>query len=142
MGGAQGITASTMATGGEHIMAQPLVKDLNIVIVRVTDIVQARAFYGDTLGFALVSEGPGFFSVEPFAGKGASLGVGVGESASKGGAEVWWCVDDADAFHAALVARGVRITLEPTDRPFGRAVGFTDPEGNQLYAYRPAAQQE
>lgn len=123
-------------------MAQPLVKDLNIVIVRVADIERARAFYGDILGFTLISEGPGFFSVEPFAGKGASLGVGLGESVGKGGAEVWWCVDDADAFHAALVARGVRITLEPTDRPFGRAVGFTDPEGNQLYAYQPATQQE
>lgn len=120
-------------------MAQPLVKDLNIVIVRVADIEQARAFYGETLGLTLTAEGPGFFSVAPFDGQGASLGVGVGELRGTGGAEVWWRVDDADAFHAALVARGVRITLEPTDRPFGRAVGFTDPEGNLLFAYQPAA---
>lgn len=120
-------------------MAQPLVKDLNIVIVRVADIEQARAFYGETLGLTLTAEGPGFFSVAPFDGQGASLGVGVGELHGRGGAEVWWRVDDADAFHAALVARGVRITLEPTDRPFGRAVGFTDPEGNLLFAYQPAA---
>ena len=110
-----------------------------VATIPVSDLDRSKAFYGETLGLTLTAEGPGFFSVAPFDGQGASLGVGVGEAQGKGGAEVWWRVDDADAFHAALVARGVRITLEPTDRPFGRAVGFTDPEGNLLFAYQPAA---
>jgi catechol 2,3-dioxygenase-like lactoylglutathione lyase family enzyme len=117
-------------------MAQSLFKDLNIVILRVADVEEARRFYGETLGMAIESETPGFFSVQPVDGQGASLGVGVGQP-SGNGAEIWWRVDDADALHAALVARDVRITEEPQDRPFGRAVSFADPAGNVLHAFQP-----
>lgn len=122
-------------------MAHTLVKDLNIVILRVDDaqaLETARAFYGETLGMAVEGEGPAFFSVAPVEGQGASLGVGVGDPTTAGatGAEVWWRVDDADAFHAALVSKGVRIVAEPADRPFGRALSFADPAGNILYAFQ------
>ena len=117
-------------------MAQPLVRDLNIVIVRVPDIAAARAFYGDVLGLAVEDETPNFLFVGPVDGQGASFGVGVGE-ASATGPEIWWRVDDTDALHAALVAKGVRITAEPKDEPFGRSIAFADPAGNVLRAYQP-----
>ncbi len=117
-------------------MAQTLVRDLNIVILRTPDIEAARAFYSDVLGFAIEQESPAFFSVAPVEGQGASLGVGVGKPSAEG-AEIWWRVDDADALHAALVAKGVRITEEPKDNPFGRSISFADPAGNILHAYQP-----
>jgi catechol 2,3-dioxygenase-like lactoylglutathione lyase family enzyme len=117
-------------------IAQTLVREVNIVIVRVPDIAAARAFYGETLGLPIKGETPNFLVVDPIDGQGASFGVGVGEPGGDG-PEIWWRVDDADAFHAALVARGVRITEEPEDRPFGRALSFTDPAGNILHAYQP-----
>ena len=117
-------------------MAQPLVHELNIVIIRTPDIEAARAFYSEVLGLRVENETPAFLQVESPDGKGSTLGVGVGEP-SMTGPEIWWRVDDADAFHAALVAKGVRILQEPEDRPFGRAVSFADPAGNALYAYQP-----
>jgi catechol 2,3-dioxygenase-like lactoylglutathione lyase family enzyme len=117
-------------------MAQPLVREVNIVIVRVPDIAAARVFYGETLGLPIKGEASNFLVVDPIDGQGASFGVGIGQP-SAGGPEIWWRVDDADAFHAALVARGVRITEEPEDRPFGRALSFADPAGNVLHAYQP-----
>lgn len=117
-------------------MAQTLVRDVNIVIIRTPDLAAARAFYGDVLGLAIEEESPVFLFVGPVDGQGAAFGVGIGE-ASAAGAEVWWRVDDTDALHAALVARGVRITAEPKDEPFGRSLSFADPAGNILHAYQP-----
>lgn len=121
-------------------MAQTLLKDLNIVILRTQDIEAARAFYGETLGMTLVSEGPGFFSVAPVDGQGANFGIGVGEVSAKSGAEVWWRVADVDALYEALKAKGVKILQEPIDRPFGRAMSFADPSGYTLSAFTEPAQ--
>lgn len=120
-------------------MAQSLISNLDIVIVRVEDIEAARTFYGETLGMELISEGPGFFSVAPVGGVGATLGVGLGRDgaeATPAQTGAWWKVADADGLHAALVAKGVRITSEPADMPFGRALSFADPTGNILNAYQ------
>lgn len=117
-------------------MAQTLVREVNIVIVRVPDIAAARAFYGETLGLPIKGEEPNFLLVDPIDGQGASFGVGVGEP-SANGPEIWWRVDDADAFYAALVAKDARIVEEPKDQPFGRALSFADPAGNILHAYQP-----
>jgi catechol 2,3-dioxygenase-like lactoylglutathione lyase family enzyme len=118
-------------------MAQSLVHEINIVIVRVPDLEAARAFYGETLGLPIEDETPIFLVVGSADGQGTALGIGVGQPGAASGTEIWWRVDDADAFHAALVARGVRITEQPVDRPFGRAVSFADPAGNILHAYQP-----
>lgn len=122
-------------------MAQTLLKDLNIVILRTQDIETARAFYGDTLGMTLIAETPGFFSVAPTDGQGANFGVGVGEvGATTGGAEIWWRVPDVDALYESLKAKGVKILQEPIDRPFGRALSFADPSGYTLSAFTEPAQ--
>lgn len=115
-----------------------LVSNLDIMILRVEDIEAARIFYGKTLGLDLVGEGPGFFSVTPVNGVGATLGVGLGRDANEpqpGQTGLWWKVADVDGLYAALVAKDVRITAAPADMPFGRAVSFADPSGNILNAY-------
>ena len=118
-------------------MAQTLVRELNIVILHTSDIAAARAFYGDTLGLTIENETSTFLLIQPVDGQGASLGVSAGE-ASATGAEIWWRVEDTNALHAALVARGVRITAEPKDEPFGRSLSFADPAGNILHAFQPS----
>ncbi|HEY8581834.1 MAG TPA: VOC family protein [Capillimicrobium sp.] len=40
--------------------------------------------------------------------------------------------DDARATHEELVARGVEITDEPTERPYGVDFGVRDPFGNRI----------
>jgi catechol 2,3-dioxygenase-like lactoylglutathione lyase family enzyme len=117
-------------------MAQTLLKELNIIILRTHDLEAARAFYRDVMGMSVETEAPNFLQVHPREGQGPEFGIGVGEP-SVGGPELWWRTEDADALHAWLVARGVRILAEPTDQPFGRAIEFADPAGNRLYAYQP-----
>lgn len=117
-------------------MVETRVRELNIVIIQAPDLEAARAFYGGVLGMTLEAETPQFMSVAPVDGAGAALGIRMGE-AHPSGAEIWWRVDDTDALHAHLVASGVRITEEPKDRPFGRAVSFLDPAGNTLNAFQP-----
>ena len=116
-------------------MTQTLVREVNIVIVRTPDLAAARTFYGDVLGLAVEQETPNFLFVGPVDGQGASLGIGIGEPSATG-PELWWRVDDTDALHAALVAKGVRITAEPKDEPFGRSLSFADPAGNILHAFQ------
>lgn len=58
----------------------------------------------------------------------------VRELVSKGAGGGWLAfqVDDVDAVHAELVARGVEITQPPTDQGYGRDLGLRDPFGNNL----------
>ena len=117
-------------------MSQSLVRELNIIIIRTPDLTAARAFYGGVLGLSIENETPNFLVVQSADGHSTSLGIGIGE-ASVAGAELWWRVEDTDALHATLVAKGVRITAEPKDEPFGRAIAFADPAGNILHAFQP-----
>jgi catechol 2,3-dioxygenase-like lactoylglutathione lyase family enzyme len=59
--------------------------------------------------------------VSSFSGDGVSGGV------------VYLLVDDVDALHLELVARGVAIDLEPTDQTWGnREMYVKDPDGNSI----------
>jgi uncharacterized glyoxalase superfamily protein PhnB len=50
---------------------------------------------------------------------------------------VSFLVEDVDALHDELVARGVQTAGEPTDEDWGaRAFGLRDPDGNNLYFLR------
>ena len=117
-------------------MANTLLKELNIIILRTQDLEAARAFYTDVMGMTIEVEAPNFLQAHPQDGQGPEFGIGVGEPGD-GGPQLWWRTEDADALHAALVAKGVRIVQEPKDEPFGRSLIFADPAGNHLYAYKP-----
>ncbi len=47
-------------------------------------------------------------------------------------------VRDLAALVAALEARGVAVTVDPTDYPNGRFARLTDPEGNPIQLWEPA----
>ena len=117
-------------------MANTLLKELNIIIIRTQDLEAARAFYRDVMGMSVADEAPNFLQVHPQDGQGPEFGIGVGEPGGSG-PQLWWRTEDTDALHAAFVAQGVRIVQEPKDEPFGRSLIFADPAGNYLYAYKP-----
>ncbi|QJU54885.1 VOC family protein [Herbiconiux sp. KACC 21604] len=58
----------------------------------------------------------------------------VRELVSKGAMGGWLCIatDDAHAAYADLKAKGVDITDEPTERPYGIDFGIRDPFGNAI----------
>jgi len=53
---------------------------------------------------------------------------------TKGGSGGWLSIttDDANATYETLKARGVEITDEPTQRPYGIDFGVRDPFGNRI----------
>ncbi|WP_258726270.1 glyoxalase superfamily protein [Cellulomonas sp. NS3] len=108
---------------------------LELVIVPVSDVDRAKAFYADRLGFGVdqdnvVAEGLRFVQVTP-PGSACSIAFGLGLSDAAPGSVrgLQVVVDDADATRDYLLARG--IPAPPVeDFPWGRFTGFEDPDGN------------
>ena len=108
---------------------------LELVILPVSDVDRAKAFYVDNVGFHAdhdhtVSDEVRFVQLTP-PGSACSIAFGKGltdaEPGSVKGLQV--VVDDADAAHDELAARGVEVT-DVDETPWGRFVFFHDPDGN------------
>ncbi len=112
-------------------MAQILGPDF--IALQVRDLGAARHFYTEVLGFTEAPVSPPHAVVfattpipfalrEPVVDLDAASHVGWGVA-------LWLRVDDANAFHAQLVAHNVPIVQGPFDGPFGRTFAFRDPDG-------------
>ena len=108
---------------------------LELVLVPVSDVDRAKAFYVDRAGFVLdhdhvVSDALRFVQLTP-PGSACSIAIGTGVSPSEPGS-MWGLqlvVDDIEAAREHLVAGGVDVS--PVDRqPWGAFVFFSDPDGN------------
>ena len=122
---------------------------LELVVVPVSDVARAKAFYVDHLGFALdidMSTGPDFRVVQltPH-GSACSIAIGTGLSETPPGTlhGLQLCVDDIEAAHRQLVERGVDVSepfhfgeagrapgLDPERRGYATFVSFHDLDGN------------
>ena len=109
---------------------------LELVIIPVSDVDRAKAFYTDKAGFNAdhdhtVSEEIRFVQLTP-PGSACSIAIGKGlvegEPGSVKGLQM--VVADIEAAHADLVARGVDVS-EINDLAWGRFVFFADPDGNR-----------
>jgi glyoxylase I family protein len=123
-------------------MSAPAVAGLSHVAISVSDLEQARRFYGDLLGFTELAR-PDFGGIP-----GAWFRVGdlqvhvlqVDEVAAPGPGmphlALYVPTDDLDATFEALVAGGARVVGAPRTREdFGvpvRAAFVADPDGNVL----------
>ena len=109
---------------------------LELVIIPVSDVDRAKAFYTDKAGFNAdhdhtVSEEIRFVQLTP-PGSACSIAIGKGlvegEPGSVQGLQM--VVADIEAAHAELVARGADVS-EIKDLAWGRFVFFADPDGNR-----------
>jgi catechol 2,3-dioxygenase-like lactoylglutathione lyase family enzyme len=109
---------------------------LELVIIPVSDVDRAKAFYTGKAGFNAdhdhtVSEEIRFVQLTP-PGSACSIAIGKGlvegEPGSVKGLQM--VVADIEAAHAELVARGVDVS-EINDLAWGRFVFFADPDGNK-----------
>jgi catechol 2,3-dioxygenase-like lactoylglutathione lyase family enzyme len=108
---------------------------LELVILPVTDIDRAKAFYVDTVGFhadhdQTVSDEVRFVQLTP-RGSACSIAFGRGLTQAEPGTVkgLQMVVDDADAARQELIARG--FDPGPVDeQPWGRFLYFHDPDGN------------
>jgi predicted enzyme related to lactoylglutathione lyase len=108
---------------------------LELVIIPVTDIDRAKAFYVDQVGFHAdhdhtVSDEVRFVQLTP-KGSACSIAFGTGLTDAPPGSVrgLQVVIDDAERARAELTERGVAAS-EVDDQPWGRFVSFTDPDGN------------
>jgi predicted enzyme related to lactoylglutathione lyase len=108
---------------------------LELISVPVSDVDRAKAFYVEQVGFNLdhdhqVSPELRFVQLTP-PGSGCSIAIGTGVSTAPAGsvAGLQLVVEDIEAAHAHLAARGVEVG-EIQDLPWGSFVFFSDPDGN------------
>ena len=112
-----------------------MIGQFNFVILHVRDMAAERAFYAETLGFALEGASPAFVQFQPAGG--ATFALQQDDQATPTQTiELWWETPDVDALHTTLLERGVEIVTAPMDLPFGRVLAIKDPEGNVLNMYR------
>ena len=108
---------------------------LELVMVPVTDVDRAKAFY-EKVGFhadhdQTVSEEIRFVQLTP-PGSACSIAIGRGLTEMAPGSldNLQAVVADADAAHADLVARGIEVS-GIDDQPWGRFIQLRDPDGNR-----------
>ena len=115
------------------------------VNVGVRDLERSIAFYRDVLGFELIYSEPAFhyaaFEVGGlrFAIAASEIDAFTGRPPGDRHTGVGLVVDDVDAAHKELVAKGVVFTMPPSKQPWGGYMGiFSDPDGNLYYLDRAA----
>ena len=122
---------------------------LELVIMPVTDVDRAKAFYVEKLGFNLdvdhqVSDQFRVVQMTP-PGSACSITIGKGMSDAAPGSYrgTHLCVADIEAVRAELVARGVEVSAirhfsngawqpgpDPERRRYNSFADFSDPDGN------------
>jgi uncharacterized glyoxalase superfamily protein PhnB len=117
---------------------------IELIPVPVTDVDRSKAFY-ERIGFNAdhdhrVHEGLRFVQLTP-PGSACSIAIGKGlTEKTPGTQEIQVVVADADAAREQLIEAGVEAS-EVDEQPWGRFVGFRDPDGNswtlQAIEYRP-----
>jgi catechol 2,3-dioxygenase-like lactoylglutathione lyase family enzyme len=114
------------------------ITQIGTVIIPVTDQDRALEFYVDTLGFekrmdAPFGEGGRWVEVAP-PGAATSIALVAPREGDPTGFEVSFATQDAEADHAALLARGV--DADPEVMRMGEFVPpmftFRDPDGNRF----------
>ncbi len=122
---------------------------LETIVIPVSDVDRAKAFYADKLGFRLdVDHAPNDqFRVVQFTPPGSActitFGVGVTQVAPGTYQGMHLVVNDIEAAHAFLIERGVACSepfhfgpegraegLDPERRDFGTYIELSDPDGN------------
>jgi catechol 2,3-dioxygenase-like lactoylglutathione lyase family enzyme len=109
---------------------------LELVMIPVSDIDRAKAFYTGRAGFSAdhdhtVSEQIRFVQLTP-PGSACSIAIGKGitDAAPGSAAGLQMVVADIEAAHDELVRRGAEVS-EIQDLAWGRFVFFADPDGNK-----------
>jgi predicted enzyme related to lactoylglutathione lyase len=116
-----------------------MVSGVATVWVPVEDMDRAVEFYRDKLQLELRKNQEDW---SEFQANGLNIGLNARESAASvdGGAVITFQPEGSiEDERDALSERGVEITGEISDHPWGRILPFKDSEGNDLQLYAPPA---
>jgi len=122
---------------------------LELIVVPVSDVDRAKAFYLDQMGFKLevdASNGPDFRVVQltpPGSACSIAIGTGIGQMAPGTLHGLHLCVDDIEAARAELVGRGADVSqpfhfgaagqtdgVDPERQSYATFMTLQDPDGN------------
>jgi catechol 2,3-dioxygenase-like lactoylglutathione lyase family enzyme len=122
---------------------------LELVLVPVSDVDAAKAFYAEKLGFSVdvdFKAGEAFRVVQltpPGSACSISIGIGITDAAPGSVRGTHLVVTDIEAVRGAFLERGVEVTevrhlesgewtpgVEPNHQDFGSFADFRDPDGN------------
>ena len=122
---------------------------LELVVVPVSDVDRAKAFYIDQAGFDLLIDsqmGPDFRVVQlvpPGSAAAIAIGNGIGTMPPGSLHGLHLCVSDIEKAREELVSRGVEVGdtfhfgeagqapgVDPERRPYATFMPFEDPDGN------------
>lgn len=107
------------------------------VTLYATDVERSTTFYRDVMGLPLL--GRDDHAVHFDAGS-VRLSLHPSEAPGEGGTPgflAFGVEGDLQAAYDALRQRGATFEWPPTDRPYGRAAKFRDPDGHELYLWAP-----
>jgi catechol 2,3-dioxygenase-like lactoylglutathione lyase family enzyme len=130
--------------------AQAMDWTLELVVVPVSDVDRAKAFYLDKAGFELLvdhSPSPEFRVVQmapPGSGCAIAFGTGIGQMVPGSLQGLHLCVNDIEAARDELVGRGAEVGeifhfnmsgtstpgVDPERQSYTTFMPFTDPDGN------------
>jgi predicted enzyme related to lactoylglutathione lyase len=100
---------------------------LSYVIKFVGNMDEAVKFYRDTLGLPLKFQSPGW---SQFATGQTTLALHLASEANPAGkTELGFAVPDLNAFHTAMLSKGVQFPMAPKAEEFGLLAQFLDSEG-------------
>lgn len=126
---------SAMTTNTDSNNGAKLDIKIELIILPVTDVDRAKAFYVDQVGFNAdfdqrVNENLRFVQLTP-QGSACSIAFGEGLTTAPPGSMkgLQAVIADADATHAELSSRGVPVS-DIDDLAWGRFIFFADPDGN------------
>jgi len=101
-------------------------KKIDYAIVFVSDMQRSVAFYRDVVGYPLRFESPGWTE---FATEGTTLALHLQGETPAGVCLPGVSVEDLDAFHADVTAKGVRCVKPPRQQESIRLAQYADPDG-------------
>ena len=129
------MSASGSPTDPTTATAAKVDMKLESVVIPISDVDRAKAFYVDQVGFDLdvdTSPNENFRVVQmtpPGSACSITIGTGVTRMAPGSLQGLQMVIDDADAARAELSGRGVEVS-DVQEFPWGRFVFFSDPDGN------------
>ena len=103
-------------------------------IVFVSDMARLVAFYRDILGLPLRFESPEWTEFET-PGSTLALHLADGPAVSSesmapaGQCQLGFTIEDIDAFHQEMIAKGITCLQPPEEEDFGKLAEYADPDG-------------
>ena len=115
-----------------------MIKRVNWLEVKVTDMKKAIAFYRDVLGLKVKNEWPNYVIFDLPGTLTLAIMLGGKKGRKEGAPNIYFAVEDLDAEYEKLKEKGIKFIASPKKQYWGGyAALFADPDENLFYLVQP-----